>query len=96
MSRIRSVFVVLVMSALMVAFAVAPALAQQSGLVNVNIENTDIVVQVPIAIAANICDVSILSAQQAAQAGDTLCTASADAVAQFNGRGNAQGGPPQK
>ena len=67
MSRIRSVFAVLVMSALMAAFAVAPSLAQQnqSGLVNVGIDidndgdieagTVDVIVQLPVGIAANVC-----------------------------------------
>ena len=43
--------------ALAVGLAASPASAQQEGLVNVNI--TDVTVQVPIGVALNVCDVSV-------------------------------------
>lgn len=53
----RRVIAVLFVTALMVVLTVAPALAQdQRGLVNVNVE--DNVVQLPVGIAANVCDVN--------------------------------------
>lgn len=58
----------------------AGAHIDQDGLVNVAIEDTDVVVQVPIAVAANVCDVIVI--------GDTgsECTADADTVNRFRGR----------
>jgi hypothetical protein len=49
---------------------------QQSGLVNVNVE--DVTVLVPLAVAANICDVDVNVLAQSRQRGSTTC----DAVAQ--------------
>ena len=50
---------------------------QQSGLVNVNVQDlalaVPVSVAVPIGIAANVCDVSVLSLQQ--QTGPTTCDA---------------------
>ncbi len=95
MHRIRSVFAILAMMALMVAFAVAPSLAQtQEGLVNVNISGNN--VQVPIGVAANICpdvDVAVI-AQDFTQTDAPVCNADADALADvppgFNGKGNGK------
>jgi hypothetical protein len=53
---------------------------QQSGLVNVNAE--DIVVQVPVALAANICDVNVGVLSRQVRAGGATCDATADALAQ--------------
>ena len=54
----RKLVVTLLVSACAVLAASAPAsAAQQTGLVNINVE--DNVIQVPIAIAANICDVTV-------------------------------------
>jgi hypothetical protein len=52
----------------------------QSGLVNVNAE--DIVVQVPVALAANICDVNVGVLSRQLRAGGATCDATADAIAQ--------------
>jgi len=48
-------------AALTVGAMAAPAYAQQEGLVNVNVE--DVVIQVPIGVAANVCnlDVAVLA-----------------------------------
>jgi hypothetical protein len=75
----------------LIAFlAVAPALAQQSGLVNVNLTNvkTDIAkninvdvsqipvtVQVPVAVAANVCGVAVDVLTSQAQQGAAKCDA---------------------
>jgi hypothetical protein len=57
----------------------SPAQAQtQEGLVNVNL--TDVVVQLPIAVAANVCDVSVNALAEQLALGDTNC----DAVAEPN------------
>ncbi len=95
MHRIKAIFAALLTSVLLVAMIAMPASAQQTGLVNVNVENTDIVLQLPIAIAANVCDVDVnVLAADLADDGDATCTADADAVAQFTGRDRGQG-PPQ-
>lgn len=52
---------------------------RQEGLVNVNA--ADIVVQVPVALAANVCDVSVGVLSRALQAGDAECDATADSIA---------------
>lgn len=53
---------------------------RQEGLVNVNA--SDIVVQLPIALAANVCDVNVGVLSQAVRAGGAECDATADAIAQ--------------
>ncbi len=90
MRRIRSVFAVLVLTALMVATTAMPASAQQEGLVNLEISGNT--VQVPIAVAANICDVSVnVVAQNTEPGSTTTCEALADAEAN-NGNGQGNGG----
>ncbi len=74
-----------------VAAAPASAQTQQDGLVNVNIE--DVTIQVPIAIAANICDVNVNVLAQQRKAGDTSCEATAESVA-TPGTGDGSGGGP--
>jgi hypothetical protein len=54
-----------------------PGQTRQDGLINVNLENNT--VQVPIAAAANICDVSVLVLVQEVLGGATECTARAGA-----------------
>jgi len=74
--------------AVSMAFA-APAQAQtqQNGLVNVALE--DIVVQLPIAIAANVCDVNVaVLARVSDQAG--TCRATADSAASSGKSGNGR------
>ena len=100
MSRIRSVFAVLVLSALMVAVAVAPSLAQpqQTGLVNVTIQDVGVQIPVSVAVAANVCDVTVAVASTFLGSNDSVCTATAQSIAQAQqevGQGNAKG-PPQK
>ena len=64
-----------------------PAQAQnvQEGLVNVALE--DITVQVPIAIAANVCDLNVAVLAEIADEGGT-CTATADSAASAGPSGN--------
>ena len=80
-------------TALVMGFALTstPASAQitQEGLINVAID--DATVQIPIAVAANICGVAVnLLAQDVAQ-GDAVCDATGTAVARNQGGGG--GGP---
>jgi hypothetical protein len=51
----------------------------QSGLINVHIDN--VIVQAPIAVAANICDVAVNVLASQVGLGETDCTATADSVA---------------
>ncbi|MBA3422775.1 MAG: hypothetical protein H0U12_12970 [Thermoleophilaceae bacterium] len=80
--------------ALSMAFA-APAQAQsQSGLVNVAV--VDNTVQVPIAVAANVCDLQVGILAQQLRQGPVDCRATADAIAtRSNGGGGGGGGPQQ-
>src|SRR5215211_7509187 len=76
------------------ALVAAPASAQnqQQGLVNVAVE--DVIVQVPVAVAANICDVNVAVLAQLADDAEA-CNATADAAAQPGsgpGGGNGNGG----
>jgi hypothetical protein len=69
-----------------------PASAQnrQEGLVNVAVE--DVTVQIPISVAANVCDVNVaVLAQMTDQA--RMCTATADSAASA---GPSQGGPTRQ
>ena len=88
MRRMRLFLVaVIAMVATVVVAAPAPAQPQQNGLVNVNLENIDI--GVPIAVAANICDVDVNVIAEARSLGETACTADAESGAVF---GPSQGG----
>jgi hypothetical protein len=70
----------------------AGAQTEQEGLVNVNLQNID--VGVPVAVAANICDVNVNVLTEYIGTGDTACTAEAESGAVF-GPGNNQGGAQQ-
>ena len=53
--------------------------ARQNGLVNVNV--SDVVVKVPVSVAANICDVAVNVLAQSRELGRTSCDAVADSSA---------------
>ena len=77
-----------VATAALSAAVAAPAQAApttQQGLVNVNV--SDVIVQVPIAVAANICDTTVNVLATAPEAGNTVCTAEAgpDNVVAYGG-----------
>lgn len=76
-----------------VALATPASAATQEGLVNVNLEGIDIAV--PVAVAANICDVSVNALADVIGTGDTACTATADSDAVF-GPGGSGGGTNQR
>jgi hypothetical protein len=72
--------------------AATPAAAQptfQSGLVNVNVE--DVTVQVPVAVAANICDVTVAVLVSDLRDGSAVCDAFAESDATVTPA--APGGP---
>lgn len=78
MLRMSRLFVAAVTAAGL-AVGAAPASAQnQEGLVNVAIE--DVIVQVPIAIAANVCDLNVVALGELQDAG-SACVATADSAA---------------
>ncbi len=72
--RTARIVVVALAAALLMALA-APASAQprQEGLVNVNV--SDVVVELPIGIAANVCDFNANVLAEQARLGDATCTA---------------------
>src|SRR3954449_584992 len=88
----RAKLAVALATALTTAAVAAPAQAatRQEGLVNVAI--SDVIVQVPIGVAANVCDVPVaVLSQQAAVGG--ACTATADSSATA---GHGQSGNPRQ
>ncbi len=78
-SRISAIALLVAMFALAIAPSGSALAAnnQQAGLVNVNLQDIAVAIPVsvaiPIGLAANVCDVSVLSLQN--QTGDTTCTA---------------------
>jgi coenzyme F420-reducing hydrogenase gamma subunit len=83
-------------AALSAGLAAGPASAQtQSGLINANI--SDNTVQVPVAVAANICDVDVnVLVQNLVETGQTTCEADADGIATAAGGGGGGGGANQE
>ena len=76
----RRIIATLAAMAMLACAAAAPALAQQTGLVNVEIG--DVTVAVPVAVAANICGVDVnIIATQFVGTERTVCEADADAMA---------------
>jgi len=62
------------------AVTVPAVAAQQEGLINVNVEDVGVAVQVPVAIAANVCGVAVnVLAEQLP--GDAECDADAESAA---------------
>jgi hypothetical protein len=93
MGRIRAALILAACVAMTAAFA-APASAQnqQQGLVNAAVE--DVIVQVPVAVAANVCHVNVAVLPQLDDTAEA-CEATADAAAQPGsgpGGGNGTGG----
>ncbi len=80
---------------LAVGATVAPATAaKQNGLVNINVGNN--VVQVPVAVAANVCEIDVaILVGLLAEDGSTTCTAMADSGAMVTDRPNNGGGTRQ-
>jgi hypothetical protein len=67
---------------------------QQSGLINVNISNLD--VQVPIGVAANVCDVSVAVLAQLGPDDSAPCNATADPAATITNPDPEPGAPTQE
>jgi hypothetical protein len=77
------------------AATVSPAAAaNQNGLVNINVE--DNIVQVPVAVAANVCNIDVaVLVGFLADTGSTTCTAMADSGAMVTARPNNSGSTRQ-
>jgi hypothetical protein len=69
--------------------AAGPASAQQSGLVNVDVSNNT--VQVPVAVAANVCGVAVNVIATNTFGGNAVCTSTSHATAQDGGGGGGGG-----
>ena len=78
----RRILALISVTALMVAMLAMPASAQQRGLVNVDIDVSDnvVILQVPIAVAANLCDISVNVLAQQLKEGPTTCEAVAEST----------------
>jgi hypothetical protein len=95
---VRKLVIPLLVAMVMLIGSASPAAAQppqQSGLINVNLE--DITVQVPVSVAANVCGVNVaVLAVNTAQGNDVQCTATsmagADATASRDAAPNTQEG----
>ncbi len=83
-------------SALLALALVSPVAAagNQAGDSLVNVQISDVTIAVPIALAANLCDINVNVLAQQADAGDTTCTATAESIA-TPGTGDGQGGGNQ-
>lgn len=93
-SRKSRLTTVLAAAALSLGLAVPAAAAPQVGLVNVNIE--DNVVQLPVALAANVCDVNVAAlVADLRDDGSADCNATADSSAEAVAPGTGGGGGPQ-
>jgi hypothetical protein len=82
---LRSILVLAVAIVAMLAFAL-PAAAQpvdQEGLVNVNVG--DVTVQLPVAVAANVCDVNVNVLARQLRGGGATCDAAAESDAEDGG-----------
>ena len=92
MRRIHTVLATAIAALTMGLLVAGPASAQttQNGLVNVNIQN--VTIQVPIAIAANLCDINVNVLAQQQRNGGAQCTATAQSIA-TPGTGGNGGGP---
>lgn len=66
---------IVAIAALSLSFAASPASAQteQNGLVNVNV--SDVILQLPVGVAANVCDVNANVLARQLRTGDATCDA---------------------
>jgi hypothetical protein len=90
----RKTLCALLASISVVAGTAATASAQNNaGNSLVNVQVGDITIQVPVAVAANICDLSVNVLARQLDTGDATCVATADSIATpGNGGGNGNGG----
>jgi acyl-CoA hydrolase len=73
--------------ALAIALAAPVAAANQAGDSLVNVQVSDTTIAVPIALAANLCDIDVNVLARQADIGRTTCTATAESVATPGGGG---------
>jgi len=99
MHRIRLAIAGGAVAAAIATMSAAPAAAQtndQSGLVNVNVQNlalqAPVSVAVPVSVAANVCGVAVNVLATAAQNGPVSCTATSDSAALNQSVANAMTG----
>ena len=85
--RLKASFAATLSAVMLALVGVMPAAAQtnQTGLVNLSISNTTI--QLPIALAANVCDVDVAVLSTLLAVGPTTCGAEADSTAEAAPRG---------
>jgi hypothetical protein len=91
-TRVR-LAVVAAVASMSLGIAAGPASAQQTGLVNIDI--SDNVIQVPVTVAANICDVNVAVLVADLQDAPADCTAEGDAGAEAITPAQGNGGGPQ-
>jgi hypothetical protein len=92
--NVRRILAVAVSTATAAAVTAGPAAAQtQSGLVNVSLSGNT--VQVPIAVAANVCDLQVGVLAQGLTQGTVPCTALSSAPALSRSTGGGGGGSQQ-
>jgi len=91
--KIRVLLAVLVTAATALAGTSAAGAQNQSGLVNVAV--VDNTVQIPVGVAANVCDVSVNILAQGTLTSPADCTAVSNAFAFSNGGGGGGGGNQQ-
>lgn len=91
MSKFKMILAALAATLMLVGITAGPASAQprQEGLVNVNA--TDINVQIPIGIAANVCGVAVNVLARAADLSDVDCTVEGVALAENEGGSDGPG-----
>jgi len=95
MTRLRVMAVAMMVAGLTAVSALPAAAApQQEGLVNVNLNGIQI--GIPIAVAANVCDVNVNVLAEQFAPGDTVCETTAESGAVFGPGNGGEGGAVQK
>jgi hypothetical protein len=77
--------------ALAIALVAPVSAANRAGDSLVNVQISDVTIAVPIALAANLCDINVNVLAQQADVGDTTCEATAESIA-TPGTGDGRGG----
>ena len=89
-ARLMVISMTVVLSLALAAPAMAaPGDVEQDGLVNVNVG--DVTIQLPLAIAANVCDVNVNVLAEQLETGDAECTVEAESGAVIPGIGDGDG-----
>jgi hypothetical protein len=92
----RKITTGIVGSALLALSLVTPvAAANKAGDTLVNVQISDVTVLVPVAIAANLCDINVNVLARQVDAGDTTCEATAESIASPGSNGGNGGGGNQ-